>query len=169
MPGKLRELMLMRHAKSDWQDDSLVDIERPLSSRGKKNALKMAKWLNSQQIQPDLILVSPAVRAQQTLKRICNECSASSVTIENLYLAEIDDLLNILSDSPQAERVMIIGHNPGLENLLKYLVHQEENQAPLLFPTCALAHLIMPDDWTTIGPGSARLHNFTSPKMIKIQ
>lgn len=167
MANKLRELMLLRHAKSDWKNESLEDIERPLSLRGKKNAVKLGKWLSDQNLMPNLILASPAVRAQQTLRRVCSECPASSITVDSLYMAGTNDLLSILSEAPTAERVMLIGHNPGLESLLKHLVEQSQDQKPQLFPTCALAHLVMPEDWTQIEAGSARLQQFTTPKKIK--
>ena len=167
MPNRLRELMLLRHAKSDWKNDDLVDIERPLSDKGKKNAAKMGKWLTQQGLMPDLILASPAVRAQQTLKRICNECSADAVTVDELYLADVPALLDILADTPHAERIMVIGHNPGLESLLNLLLHDVTPTEVQLFPTCAMAHLILPDDWTQIEPGSAKLQQFITPKILK--
>ncbi len=167
MTNRLRELMLLRHAKSDWKELDLLDIERPLSSRGKKNATKMGKWISQNNLMPDLIISSPALRAQQTLKRICNECSANAVIVDELYLADTDQLLKILADTPVAERVMIIGHNPGLESLLHLLLNQNEDEEVQLFPTCALAHLILPGDWSHIEPGSGRLQRFISPKNIK--
>ena len=169
MPNRLRELMLLRHAKSDWKDQDLADIERPLSSRGKKNAIKMGKWIHHHHLTPDLILTSPAIRAQQTLRRICNECSASTLTQDKLYLADQNQLLKILANAPQsAERVMIIGHNPGLETLLNYLVDDHNAGETVLFPTCAMAHLIMPEDWSNIAKNSAKLQQFIHPKSCKI-
>jgi len=168
MSNRLRELMLLRHAKSDWKDDSILDIERPLSARGKKNAIKMGKWLSQNNLMPDLIIASPAVRAQQTLRRICNECSASSVTVDKLYMADVEQLLEVLAEAPvSAERVMIIGHNPGLETLLNLLLNDRSKEETQLFPTCALAHLIMPEDWSELSPGSAHLRQFATPKAIK--
>jgi phosphohistidine phosphatase len=164
MPGKLRELILLRHAKSDWQDTQLADIDRPLSDKGKKNATKMGKWIRKQGLMPDLILVSPAVRTQQTLKRICNECPANTITVDELYLADLNTLKIILANAPIAQRIMLIGHNPGLERLFNYL-----NQPPLeptthLFPTAALAHFIMPNNWTALEAGDGRLAQFVRPK-----
>lgn len=167
MANRLRELMLLRHAKSDWKQVELLDIERPLSSRGKKNAVKLGKWLSDSNLLPDLIICSPAQRAQQTLRRICNECDANSIIVDELYLAEIPALLKVLAETPNAERVMLIGHNPGLEGLLHLLTNGNEQQELQLFPTCALAHLILPDDWSQITPASARLQQFITPKTLK--
>ncbi|MDX1352726.1 MAG: histidine phosphatase family protein [Thiomicrorhabdus sp.] len=167
MANKLRELMLLRHAKTDWKDDGLEDIERPLSDKGKKNAAKMGKWLKEKNLMPDLILVSPAVRAQQTLKRICNECSATAITVDALYLAELEQLRQVLADAPHAERIMLIGHNPGLETLFNLLVSEQPPSHVQLFPTCALAHLILPNDWQNIEAGDGKLQQFITPKEIK--
>lgn len=159
--------MLLRHAKSDWKDDNLPDIKRPLSDKGKKNAAKLGKWLNQNKLTPDLILVSPALRAQQTLKRICNECSATSIIVESLYLADCLQLQKVLAEAPQAERVMLIGHNPGLEELFNMLICKEGASDVQLFPTCAMAHLIMPNDWKHIEAGDGKLQQFITPKDIK--
>jgi len=167
MAGKLRELMLLRHAKSDWKDADLADIDRPLSDKGKKNAAKMGKWLNDKNLMPDLILVSPAVRAQQTLKRICNECSANAITVDSLYLADLEQLRQVLADAPQAERIMLIGHNPGLEKLFNLLIPKTDPSHVQLFPTCGLAHLILPGDWSNIESGDGKLQQFITAKDIK--
>lgn len=167
MPNKLRELMLLRHAKSDWKEGGLSDLDRPLSDKGKKNAAKLGKWLHQQNLMPDLILVSPALRAQQTLKRICNECSASAITVESLYLADILQLKLVLADAPIAERIMLIGHNPGLESLYNLLISETSESHIQLFPTCAMAHLILPSDWKNIEAGDGKLQQFITPKDFK--
>ncbi|WP_029408295.1 histidine phosphatase family protein [Thiomicrorhabdus sp. Milos-T2] len=167
MASKLRELMLLRHAKSDWKQEDLADIDRPLSDKGKKHAAKLGKWLNQNNLMPDLILVSPALRAQQTLRRICNECAATAITVESLYLADINQLKQVLAEAPFAERIMLIGHNPGLESLFNYLVAQPDASHVQLFPTCGLAHLIMPNDWTSLEPMDGKLQQFITPKKIK--
>jgi len=175
MPNKLRELLLLRHAKSEWKDSELADMDRPLSDRGKKNALKVGKWLKTQALIPDLILVSPARRAQQTLRRICNECPANTVTVNELYCAELETLLKILADTPNTKRVMIIGHNPGLERLLSYLQQKdlEESETPSqdlvqLFPTASFAHFILPEHWQNLEDGDGKLVQFVRPKDIKL-
>ena len=174
MPTKLRELILLRHAKSEWKQTELADIERPLSDRGKKNATKMGRWLIEQALIPDLILVSPAQRTQQTLRRICSEFSTNAITVDALYLADLPTLLHTLSDTPQAERVMIIGHNPGLEELFEFLNHetsqstsnQERTETVTLFPTCSLAHFILPQSWRPLEKGDGKLLQFIRPKDI---
>ena len=164
MSSKLRELILLRHAKSDWQQTELADIDRPLSSKGKKTATKMGKWIKNQALLPDLILVSPAVRTQQTLKRVCNECPANAIVVPELYMADLTALKTILAQAPTAQRVMLIGHNPGLERLFNYLCNQPLEQEINLFPTAALAHFIMPNNWSSLEAGDGRLAQFVRPK-----
>lgn len=169
MSSQLRELMLLRHAKSDWKDNSLEDIDRPLSLRGKKNANKMAEWLEDNKLLPDLIFTSPALRTQQTLRRICNDCNIKTVTLDKLYLATTHDLIEILKQAPRANRIMVIGHNPGLQSLFNLLTDSDPSAENHLFPTCTLAHLAMPYDWQHIQAGSAKLQRFITPKSLKQQ
>ncbi|MCF6346434.1 MAG: histidine phosphatase family protein [Thiomicrorhabdus sp.] len=171
MATKLRELMLLRHSKSEWKNSTLADIERPLSDRGKKNATKMGRWLKEHDLTPDLILVSPAKRTQQTLRRVCNDCSANHITVDSLYLADLNTLLQTLSDAPPAERIMIIGHNPGLEMLFEFLNHEntprpENTESVTLFPTTSLAHFILPQAWHSLEQGDGKLIQFIRPKDI---
>ncbi|MBF6057627.1 MULTISPECIES: SixA phosphatase family protein [Thiomicrorhabdus] len=167
---KLRELLLIRHAKSDWKNaEDLLDIERPLSEKGKKQAKKIGVWLKQQEIFPDLILVSPAVRAQQTLKRICNECPTETHTVDKLYNADLDTLIETLSEAPTAERIMLIGHNPGLEQLFQYLKNEHSTSEIQLFPTASIAHFILPGDWSHLEAGDGKLRQFIRPKEIQIK
>jgi len=171
MATKLRELMLLRHSKSEWKNSELADIDRPLSDRGKKNASKMGRWLKENTLIPDLILVSPAKRAQQTLRQVCSDFSVNSITVDALYLADLNTLLKTLSEAPSAERIMIIGHNPGLEMLFAFLNHEdsqhsESSDRVTLFPTTSLAHFILPQFWHTLEKGDGKLIQFIRPKDI---
>jgi len=168
MPNRLRELILLRHAKSDWKDDNLADIDRPLSERGRKNASKMGKWIQQQNLTPNLILTSPARRAQQTLKRICTECGSETQTIDSLYEAEVDTLIQILASAPEVERLMIIAHNPGIERLFNFLHKHTDEAETHLFPTASLAHFVLPDDWNKLNSGDGRLIEFIRPKEIRL-
>jgi len=163
---KLRELILLRHAKSDWKDDQHSDIERPISAKGKKQATKIAKWLQDNALLPDLILVSPAKRAQQTFRRICKECPSEAMTIDALYLAELETLKQILASAKQSQRVMIIGHNPGLEALYRFLLHENNAPGTQLFPTASIAHFILPSSWQQLESGDGKLQQFIRPKDI---
>lgn len=166
MSQPLRELLIIRHAKSDWSDETLPDIERPLSEKGKKQACKIGNWLQEQGLLPDLILVSPATRAQQTLSRLMRhwESKPPSETLNSLYNADLETLFQALQQVPsQAGRVAIIGHNPGLEQLLAWLTGTKENSD---LSTCAVAHLIMPTDWKTLHEGVAKRTQLITPKDV---
>ncbi|QKI88396.1 SixA phosphatase family protein [Thiomicrorhabdus xiamenensis] len=167
MANKLRELLLVRHAKSDWKEPDQEDLDRPLSDKGKKNAKKIGKWLLNQGLLPDLILVSPAQRAQQTLRRICSECPALSQTVDALYMAELDTLKQLLSSVEEANRVMIIGHNPGLEKLFCFLQNKPLEGDTHLFPTASVAHFILPENWHNLEAGDGILQQFIRPRDIK--
>ncbi|CAN8139477.1 histidine phosphatase family protein [Thiomicrorhabdus sp. 6S2-11] len=167
MANKLRELLLVRHAKSDWREPEQQDIDRPLSEKGKKNAKKVGRWLRECNLMPDLILVSPAKRAQQTFKRICNECPCLSETVDALYMAELDDLKQVLASTEAHDRIMIIGHNPGLEKLYGFLHNDPLVDDIHLFPTASIAHFILPEDWQNLEAGDGKLQQFIRPKDIK--
>jgi len=169
MENRLRELILLRHAKSDWKDDSQADLDRPLSDKGKKNAQKVGKWILQNNLIPDLILTSPAKRAQQTLRRICSECGSQTIVVDELYNANLETLKQILANAPQVERLMIVGHNPGLERLFNFLQQNIEERESHLFPTASLAHFVLPAKWTQLHSGDGRLIHFIRPKEISLK
>jgi phosphohistidine phosphatase len=115
-----RTLYLLRHAKSDWDDPALADIDRPLAPRGRKAARAMARYLKNSGIRPELILCSPARRARQTLELLTEAWPVfPNVSFAPwLYAASASKLLAKLRELPhEAASVMLIGHNPGLEDL----------------------------------------------------
>lgn len=148
-----RELIILRHCKSDWGNNILQDEPRPLSRRGVHNAEIIGQWMLKHSIVPDLILCSTAVRAQQTLKLVNITLRLSEDRIffkKELYLASLSTLLHFLSSVDISSRtVLMIGHNPGLD----YLVHHISSTPPpltttgKLMTTGCLAHFECPDDW----------------------
>ena len=114
------DLLIVRHAKSDWSGDIAKDFDRPLAKRGKKTLSVIAEWLDSQHIKPDLLVSSPALRAKQTAQAIIEKLHIPDQTItfdDRLYLADTDILLEVLEEAahsqPQPKSVMLVGHNPG--------------------------------------------------------
>ena len=163
-----RTLLVLRHAKSAWDTGAESDFERPLSKRGKKDAPRMGAWLRREGLVPDLVVSSPARRARQTVKRVCREsgCDAERVVWEPaVYGAGISELLGVLERCPpSAGRVLLVGHNPGLEDVVTFL--DAAVQPPpdgKLLPTAAVARLEMPDDWSGLSRGSARLLGVQRP------
>lgn len=157
-----RELMLLRHAKSDWPE-GVADFNRPLKKRGRKAALRMGEWLLKQQLLPDWIISSPAARAQETADQLCKGLGLSKRRIlhldDRIYDADLYTLKQVLADCPSLnQRILMIGHNPSLEDLLLYLV---DDPAPdpdgKLLATATLARIELPDNWAVIAPHSGLL------------
>ncbi len=145
----MRTLLLLRHAKSSWESANVGDHDRPLNKRGKAAALRMGSFMSSHDLMPELVLASSARRAQATvhLWQQASGFSGPVQTCSELYLAEPAAYLGCLrSRAEQQEIVMCVGHNPGLEQLLKELTGHDER-----LPTAALAKLRVPiERWAQI-------------------
>lgn len=149
-----KELLLLRHGKSDWNTDR-SDFYRPLSKRGKQNAQQMGEWLLRQQLQPDLIISSPALRTLGSAEICCEALGIpiqSIQTDEIIYEASLSNLIQLLTSIPnEIQRLLLVGHNPGFEQLLSHFVPD----IPLpddfkLMPTSALAYLQVDSQWSTL-------------------
>lgn len=168
-----RELLLLRHAKSDWDGNAASDIDRPLAKRGKRDAPRIGEWLYREGLVPSLILSSPAERARETTLRVCKGLDYKKRDIRwepAIYEADLETLLAVLSGYAQwPNTLLMVGHNPGLEELLRYLADEEvdELKDEKLLPTAALARLEMPDDWCALEAGSAMLSRIVRPKALK--
>lgn len=141
----MKTLLVLRHAKSSWNDSALPDHNRPLNERGRRDAPMMGDWLRQQQLIPDLIISSDAVRAHMTAEAVAEAAGYAGAIVLNplLYLAAVDDIVAVLStvSKANAPTVMIVGHNPGLEQLVATLTGDHED-----FPTAALAQIALPID-----------------------
>lgn len=166
-----RELLILRHGKSDWSTGD-EDYYRPLKERGLRNAGQVGSWLARQGTLPDLVVTSPATRALTTARLACDAMGNGSLAIREdrrIYAGGVRDLLEVLGACPQeARRVLLVGHNPGLEDLLRWLAGAD---IPVpgdgkLLPTAALARLSMPDDWTQLPSACARLDGVTRPAAL---
>ncbi len=138
----LKTLLILRHAKSSWEDVSLADHDRPLKKRGRRDAPRMGRWLREQNLLPDLILTSTAQRARETT-RLATEAADYTGPIREvhaLYHAEPEEIVGVLRTIEEPhEHVMIVGHNPGLELLLEALVDAWHR-----LPTATLAQVRLP-------------------------
>lgn len=140
----MRQLLILRHAKSDWGNSSLDDWERPLNERGERDAPRVGKWLREQSIVPDLIVTSDAMRARTTAQAVAKAAGYTrEVVLEpTLYLAPPDAILDIVCGLPDdAASAMIVGHNPGLEDFVEQL-----SDEPQGLVTAALVQLEIPID-----------------------
>lgn len=164
-------LLVLRHAKSSWGDESLPDHERPLNGRGRRDAPRMALHLAHAAPPPARVLCSTAVRARQTLDAVLGALSAPPpVSLEpELYLAPAGALLTRLQALPEeADPVLLVGHNPGLEDLVQGLAGRGEEHAMRSLreglKTATLAVLECPAPWAELAPRSAHLAALVRPQ-----
>lgn len=163
-------LLLIRHAKSSWDDDSLADRERPLAGRGRKAAERMGAHLQNEGLRPDVVLCSPSRRTRETLELL--EFSGAEVTyLDELYGASAGDLLASVREArDDAEVVAVVGHNPGIQDLsIELASHDAAADAVRLrqkFPTCAVAIFDVDSGWRDIATGRVRLASFVVPKDV---
>lgn len=165
-----RELILLRHGKSDWNVDA-DDFHRPLKKRGIRGAKQVGLWLFNQQLIPDTIISSPAERAIVTAEKTCEMMQLNSQCIHqepHLYDADLEILIQILSQlSSDAKRVLLVGHNPELEELLIYLsgkqiIIPDDHK---ILPTATLARLDIPVLWDKIDKNCAELVKIKRPEV----
>jgi phosphohistidine phosphatase len=164
----MHRLLLLRHAKSSWDDPSLADRDRPLAPRGHRAAERMADHLRSDFPHPDLVLCSPALRTRETLDRMSNAFGDAEVVVDDeLYGAGEGELLERLrAVDDRFETVAVIGHNPGIHDLAIALAGSgaELGRMGAKFPTGALAVLAFDEPWRDVSPGGGLLEAFVTPK-----
>ncbi|MDD5319705.1 MAG: histidine phosphatase family protein [Methylococcales bacterium] len=165
-----RELWLLRHGKSD-RNISMDDFDRPLKKRGKRAARRIGEWLQQQRLIPDWAVSSPAIRAITTAQIVHKAIDTQGLEIQQdkrLYQEGFERLKTVLAECPmEAGRVLLVGHNPELEDLLIHLVGAASlPDTDKLLPTAALARLLMPDDWSHLEAGCAELVSITCAKFL---
>jgi phosphohistidine phosphatase len=165
-----RELWLLRHAKSDWRLNN-DDFERPLNKRGKRAARQMGAWMRQHQLVPDFVVSSPASRACETAEMICAALGLATQAIhrdKRLYEQGLAGLKAALAGCPvQAERILLIGHNPALEALLIDLAgNAAMPDTDKLLPTAALARLIIFCEWHRLKAGCGELLSITHARNL---
>lgn len=158
-------LLIMRHAKSSWDNANLTDHQRPLNSRGLRDAPRMGELLVEQDLVPDLIISSTATRARETAEIVSESCGYSDEIhfTDELYLASPSAITTCLNKlTGDAERVMIIAHNPGLEELVFGLTGEHQRM-----PTAAIAVVRNPVDWSEFKLGvECQLLHMWRPKEL---
>jgi len=145
----VKRLLILRHAKSSWADSSQDDWHRPLNPRGLRDAPRVGEWLRERAVMPDIIITSDAVRARTTAQAVADAAGypRDIVTSPSLYHAKPDDLLDALNGvSDEAATVLIVGHNPGLEDFVLLLTGEHHGLV-----TAALVELDLPiDRWSDL-------------------
>lgn len=173
----MRRLMLLRHAKSSWDQDGLDDAARPLAARGRQAAPLIGRYISREGLRPDLVLCSTAVRARQTWDLVTAEWdSAETGTAPrlemrpSLYLAVPGDIVSMLRRlDDDVGTAMVIGHNPGMATLGSMLAARGDPHGLKTmiakFPTAALAVITFDiEPWNAVAPGNGYLQSFVRPK-----
>ena len=166
-----RELLLLRHGKSNHAL-GLPDFERPLKGRGERQARQIGAWLRSRDLRPDLTVSSPAVRALRTAQIALKTAGLEPGEIRadsRLYTADPAEVLEVLASVPERfQRVMLVGHNPWLDELFEALCRDPapEGEGVWVIKTNTLVRLEMPEDWSALPAGCARLLDFVLPKTL---
>ncbi|MFQ5624558.1 MAG: histidine phosphatase family protein [Paracoccaceae bacterium] len=170
----MKQIILMRHAKSSWDDPALDDFDRPLGRRGRLAASLMGAWLAERNPAPDHVLLSGAARTAETwarAARVLGDVSAPVVSDRRLYMAAPETMLEVLRALPDdAATVLLIGHQPSLGSLARLLsaesaVPEHCRQAFSHFPTAAAAVLESPvSAWSELDFGAAAFAQFARPK-----
>ncbi len=135
----MKTLLILRHAKSSWKFPDLTDHDRPLNRRGKRDAPRMGRTLRERELVPDLVISSTATRAMDTASAVAKQSGYKSkrIKFESLYAAEPAAYLAVLRElADNYQRVLIVGHNPGIEELIEMLTGEIH-----IIPTCTLAQI----------------------------
>ncbi len=162
----MKTLLLLRHAKSSWKDDAVKDFDRPLNQRGLKAAPSVGRLMRKRKLQPDLVLSSPAERARQTTQLVLESAGLKTELRydERIYEATGMRLFEIVAQiEDDANIAMLVGHNPGLEELLATLTGEAGS-----LPTAALACIELEiEKWNKLRVAAGRLEWLVKPKKLK--
>ncbi len=162
----MKKLYIIRHAKSDWDNANFDDYDRPLSKRGEKNAPFMAKLLKNKEVEPDLIISSPALRAISTAKIFKKELNYKKEITANQYIYEayintLQEIIEYVHDSNDI--VLLVGHNPGVSALAYTLCGLKES-----IPTCAIVEIEFNcNSWMDVCKENSTLISYEYPKKYK--
>ena len=162
----MKSLTLLRHAKSGWDDMSLRDFDRRLNPKGKRAAATIGRHMREAGLAFDHVVASPAVRVMETLDGISDGYGRALAPVwdRRLYLAAASTLLDVVHElAPEHDRVLLVGHNPGLEDLV-LLLAADAGEAAEKYPTATLAELAIGDTWADAGAGEAELVRFVRPR-----
>jgi phosphohistidine phosphatase len=162
----MKTLLILRHAKSSWAGHT-GDHDRPLNDRGRRDAPRMGELMRTEELLPDLILTSTAVRAHTTARLVADAggFEGSIESLRSLYHGATEDFLSALRTVPDSvERVLVVAHNPGLEELLDELTGEDE-----VLPTAALAQVALPvARWSQLrANGTGELLNLWRPRELR--
>ncbi len=166
----MKSLTLLRHAKSTWDDPVARDFDRPLNRRGRKAARTIGREMRAQGLEYDAVIASPAVRVIETLADVSEGYGGpiEPAYDKRVYLASPATLLELIQAvDDSAGRLLVVGHNPGLEQLVSLLARESDlkREAAVKYPTATLAEITLPADrWAEVAEGSGDLIRFIRPR-----
>lgn len=167
----MKQILLMRHAKSSWEDSGLKDFDRPLANRGLHDAPMMGEFIRKAGVKPGMVISSTAERARQTTELSADTARLGEGKItwnEQLYYGGVNDYIKAIQGaSDDSERIMLVGHNPLMETTAGILAGAETKVA-VRMPTAALVCLqSFAESWNFITPGSCQIKWMMIPKVLK--
>jgi phosphohistidine phosphatase len=167
----MKTLTLLRHAKSGWDDHVARDFDRPLNPRGRRAARTVGLEMKAQGLAFGLVLASPARRVIETLEEVAAGFGPIEPGfVQRLYLASTATLLDIVRAAPDGvERLLLVGHNPGLEELALCLSGRDDaglrGEVEVKYPTGTVAEIAFPvERWTDVTEGTGSLIRFIRPR-----
>lgn len=170
----MKRLTILRHAKSSWDDPHLEDFNRPLNDRGWKAARRMGRELEKRGAKFDLVIASPAARVRETIDGLTEKLKLNvDIRYEpQIYEASLGTLVEMVRDIRESARsVLMVGHNPGLQQLIVELTHEapddRRSRVERKFPTAGLATIKLPvDRWNAVTAGIGEIAELILPKEI---
>ena len=166
----MKTLTLLRHAKSGWSDPIARDFDRPLNTRGRRAAKTIGREMSVQGLRFDRVIASPAVRVVETLDDVADGYGTPLAPHydKRVYLASLTVLLDIIHEADDgAERLLIVGHNPGLERLALLLTREGRlrDEVTIKYPTATIAEISLPvERWSDVSAGIGTLARFIRPR-----
>ena len=162
----MKNLFLLRHAKSSWDNAALSDFDRPLSKRGISNAIQLSEYIQKHSISFDLVLSSPSERTQSTLDLVLSSFDPVPATTlkKSIYHASALSLSELIKEQDEEiNNLLVIGHNPGLHILTESLT----NESIVKFQTCAFAKITNFNHWKDIDADILNLESLITPKELR--
>lgn len=167
----MKQILLMRHAKAGWENPLLKDFDRPLTERGIKDAFAMGEFIRKSGYLPDMIISSPAKRANQTSTLCVKGASLSEELISwnrEFYYGTVDDYLKAINSATEnRDTIMLIGHNPLMENIAGLLLSAETNGMMKMSTATLICLECFSSRWNSIEAGTCQLKWMLTPKILK--
>ncbi len=171
MGTTMKQILLLRHAKSSWEHEGLQDFDRPLASRGLRDAPAMGYFIRKTAHKPDMIVSSPAQRAKETTELVLEGMKGSTEIIhwnKDMYFGSMKNYLEAIQQADKwVERIMLVGHNPTIENTAAALSGSERSGS-IRMPTAALVCLnTYAAEWKQVNWATCQLVWMMIPKVLK--